>query len=413
MNDWTNLLPPMLSGTELNEKLACYPKYDPAIRNGSASERLLGLSSLYDIYIPGALSMEVYSKLYLATHRSIIKKQARKIVTIQLVQNRRRLLYQESGNGIIGGADSFTIIGQSGVGKSSAVSRAIRLINANGIIETNEPYSMILPCVQIQTPFDSSVRSMLLEILRVVDERLRTDYHASALRTRATTDMLISSVSNIALNHIGTLIVDEIQNVAGSKNGDALVSALTQLINSSGISIAMVGTPECEPFFGRAFRLARRSLGIECEPMRYDDTFREFCETLFSYCYVQKAPDFSEGTVSWLYEHSGGIPAIIIGLLHDALELSIYNGREQIDIQALELAYRQRLKMLHGFIEAGCPRRSSTGTVRSKAGELPLQIVDVADSHLLRKALDRSRDNGMPIVQMIKDSGILVKELRV
>jgi hypothetical protein len=413
MNDWTNLLPPMLSGTELNEKLACYPEYDPEIRNGNASERLLGLSSLYDIYIPGTLSTEVYSKLYLATHRSIQKKQARKTVTMQLVQNRRRMLYQESGNGIIGGADSFSITGRSGIGKSSTISSSLRLINSNGIIETNEPYSAILPCVQIQTPFDSSVRSMLLEVLRVVDERLRTDYHAIALRTRATTDMLISSVSSVAINHVGTLIVDEIQNVVGSKNGDSLVSALTQLINSSGISIAMVGTPECESFFGRAFRLARRSLGIECEPMGFNDAFREFCKKLFLYCYVQNTPDFTEGIVSWLYEHSGGVPAIIISLLHDAQELSIFNGREQLDIQALESAYKQRLKMLHGYIETGRPRRSSTGTVRRDAADIPLQTTYVEDAHLMRKALDRSRDNEMPIVQMVKDSGILVTELRV
>ena len=413
MIDWTQQLPPMLSSEELLKKLGCYPKYDPKIRGGSVSERLLGLLALYDIYIPGTMTTEIYNKLYLATHRSLRKKQDRKTVTMQLVQNRRRMLYQESGNGIIGGADSFTIIGQSGVGKSSAVSRAIRLINANGIIETNEPYAAILPCVQIQTPFDASVRSMLLEILRVVDERLRTDYHASALRARATTDMLISSVSSVALNHIGTLAVDEIQNVAGSKNGDALVSALTQLINSSGISIAMVGTQECTAFFQRAFRLARRSLGIECAPMRFDDAFRDFCRTIISYCFVQNEPECTEGIVLWLFEHSGGIPAIITSLLHDAQELSIYNGREQLDIQALELAYRQRLKMLHGYIEAGRPKHSPTGMVRSNTDGFPLQTVDIKDSHLMRKALDQARDNGMPIVQIIKNSGIQVTELRV
>jgi len=52
------------------------------------------------------------------------------------------------------------------------------------------------------------------------------------LISRATTDMLIGSVSQVALNHIGLLIVDEIQNVVNSKNGKSLVGALTQLINN-------------------------------------------------------------------------------------------------------------------------------------------------------------------------------------
>lgn len=413
MNDWTSLLPSMLSGEDLIKQLACYPEYDAKIRCSSVSERLIGLSSLYDTYIPGALSTEVYNKLYLATHRSIVKKQARKTVTMQLTQNRRKMQHQEIGNGIIGGADSFTIIGQSGVGKSSAVARAIRLINGKGIVETNAPFARILPCVQIQCPFDASVRSMLLEILRVVDEHLQTNYHTSALRSRATTDMLISSVSNVALNHVGTLVIDEIQNVASSRNGNSLVGALTQLINSSGISIAMVGTPECTTFFEQTFRLARRSLGIECGPMRYDDAFRDFCKDLFKYCYIQNEPELTEGILFWIFEHSGGVHAVIVNLLHDAQELSIENGRERLDIQTLELAYKQRLKMLHGFIDVGRSKRSSTGVAHHDTEALPPQIVDIADSYLLRKAAERARACGVSIVQIIRDSGVLVGELQL
>ena len=39
--------------------------------------------------------------------------------------------------------------------------------------------------------------------------------------------MLIGAVSQVALNHIGLLVVDEIQNVFNSKNGKSLVGTLT------------------------------------------------------------------------------------------------------------------------------------------------------------------------------------------
>ena len=149
----------------------------------------------------------------------------------------------------MGGSDSFTIIGTSGIGKSSAISRAITLITENRVIEAQNPYTQVVPCIIVQCPFDSSVKGMLLEILRKVDEVLDTKYYQNALRARATTDMLIGSVSQVALNHIGLLVVDEIQNVANSKNGKSLIGALTQLINNSGISICMVGTPESAVFF--------------------------------------------------------------------------------------------------------------------------------------------------------------------
>jgi len=57
--------------------------------------------------------------------------------------------------------------------------------------------------------------------------------------------------------------VDEIQNVANSKNGKSLIGSLTQLINNSGISICMVGTLESTKFFESAMQLARRSVGLQ------------------------------------------------------------------------------------------------------------------------------------------------------
>lgn len=122
------------------------------------------------------------------------------------------------------------------------------MITENHIIEIDKPYTQIIPCLIVQCPFDSSVKGMLFEILRKVDETLGSNYYQYALKARATTDMLIGSVSQVALNHIGMLVVDEIQNVVNSKNGKSLIGALTQLINNSGISICMVGTPESTVF---------------------------------------------------------------------------------------------------------------------------------------------------------------------
>ena len=46
------------------------------------------------------------------------------------MQEKVRCRSEQQYNGVIGGADSFTIIGKSGIGKSSAISRALRLIEA-------------------------------------------------------------------------------------------------------------------------------------------------------------------------------------------------------------------------------------------------------------------------------------------
>lgn len=148
--------------------------------------------------------------MYLSLLRSLQKKES-KLAVRQYSENHKGIRQQEY-SGIIGGSDSFTIIGASGIGKSSSITRALQLLTTEEIIEIKNPYSKIIPCVIVQTPFDSSVKGLLLEILRVVDEKLGSKYYSNALRTKSTIDMLIGAVSSVALNHIGLLVVDEIQH---------------------------------------------------------------------------------------------------------------------------------------------------------------------------------------------------------
>lgn len=344
--DILTLLPEMKSGKEIASEMAILPKYNENVRNENQAIRLMALSDLYNVYIPSAMSMEIYSKLYLALLRSLQKKGTKDAIK-QRYENHKAIM-QQSSVGIMGGSDSFTIIGCSGIGKSSAISRAINLITENRVIEIKQPYIKIIPCLVVQTPFDSSVKGLILEILRKVDEMLESDYYTNAVKSRnATTDMLIGAVSTIALNHIGLLIVDEIQNVVNSKNGKSLVEMLIQLINNSGISICMVGTPESKVFFEQAMQLARRSLGLEYGAMAYNEEFKGICKVLYSYQYVQQLAEITDAVIEWLYEHSAGVISVVVSLIHDAQEIAILNGKEVLNLETLNEAYQKRLSLLH------------------------------------------------------------------
>ncbi len=365
LSDIISVLPRMKSGDSLMNALKVLPEYNPEICSGDASVRLMTLSDLYKVYIPSQMSLEIYRKLYLALLRSLQKKGTK--LAIQQQNQNYRMIMQQEYSGIMGDADSFTIIGTSGIGKSSAISRAINLITEHRVIEAENPYTNVVPCVIVQCPFDSSVKGLLLEILRKVDEVLDSKYYQNALRARATTDMLIGSVSQVALNHIGMLVVDEIQNVANSKNGKSLIGSLTQLINNSGISICMVGTPESSRFFESAIQLARRSVGLQYTTMSYDQYFQEFCKVMFQYQYVQKRTEITDGISAWLYEHSAGITSVVVALIHDAQEIAILNSKETLNLEALNEAYQQRLSLLHGYIQPSISLGKQTSKIKKKA----------------------------------------------
>ena len=351
------------------------------------------------IFIPNKMSREIYSKLYLALLRSMQKKGTK--TAIEQRNQNYRAIKQLEYNGIIGGSDSFTIIGTSGIGKSSAINRAIDLISATGIIQTEKPYTKIVPCIVVQCPFDSSVKGLLLEILRKVDETLETKYYENAIRARATTDMLIGSVSQVALNHIGLLVVDEIQNVCNSRHGKSLVGMLTQLINNSGISICMVGTPESAIFFEQAMQLARRSLGLQYGTVEYNAYFTQFCKNLFSYCYVNKKATQTEAITQWLYSHSGGVISVVVSLVHDAQEIAILSGKEELSLDTLNEAYQKRLAMLHGYI---APAKVSHPATKTESAPIcSSKESDINDPHLIFDLVMKAKNEQLDIVALLRE----------
>ena len=382
-------LPSMLSGSELEQALTILPEYDPGIINENAAVRLIALSDMYKVFVPTQMSKEIYAKMYLSLLRSLQKKES-KLAVRQYSENHKGIRQQEY-SGIIGGSDSFTIIGASGIGKSSSVTRAVQLLTTEEIIETKNPYSKIIPCVIVQTPFDSSVKGLLLEILRVVDEKLGSKYYSNALRTKSTIDMLIGAVSQVALNHIGLLVCDEIQHVVNHKNGKTLIGCLTQLINNSGISIAMVGTPESAAFFTQAMQLARRALGLQYNAMPYGEEFYFLCASLYRYQYVKNAAPLDDSVVRWLYEHSNGI-STVVSLLHDAQEIAILDGSETLDLTTLRAAYQNRIAMLHPYISVTSKPQTSFTKKQQPIPEVECETEDISISTLVLRAKNECRN---------------------
>lgn len=407
LHDLIMNMPEMKQGQELISSLSVLPEYNEKIRDESQAIRLIALSAIHRIYIPSEMSIEIYSKMYLALLKSLQKKES-SIAVKQRYEN-YKAIQQQSYSGILGGSDSFTIIGTSGIGKSSAISRAISLITENHIIEIDKPYTQIIPCLIVQCPFDSSVKGMLFEILRKVDETLGSNYYQYALKARATTDMLIGSVSQVALNHIGMLVVDEIQNVVNSKNGKSLIGALTQLINNSGISICMVGTPESTVFFESAMQLARRSVGLQYTTMNYDEYFQSFCKVIFKYQFLKNHTEITAAITKWLYEHSAGVISVVISLIHDAQEIAILTGKEVLNLDTLNEAYQQRLSLLHGYIQPSVIQNNPTTRKKKAAASttmnqnMAMNQAEEKENYSIKAIAEKAKAENLDVVELLKN----------
>ena len=326
----TEYIPKLLLGDELKKALEVCPAYDAKIRESSTQERIMSLNSIYDIFYPSPMACEIYYKMHFAYTNALSKK-----------------YNQTTSYGVSGGRDSFSILGISGIGKSSAIERAISIISNNTILNINN--SKVIPFLVVQTPSDASIKGLLLEVLRLVDEHLGTRYYNDAVRSKSTVDMIIGLVSKVCANHLLVLVVDEVQHML-SKNGKGLANVLIQLINSSSITLCFVGVPESISFFESTPHLARRSVGLSYSVMENDFYFEEFCQLLFKYQYTQSYTTLTIDILNWLYMHSNGILATVIGLFHTAQEVAILDGEECLNIEIFNRVYQERFQMLHSHI---------------------------------------------------------------
>lgn len=405
-------LPKMLIGEELEQAMTFLPKYSIDICCLSASDRLLALESLSEIYVPSMMTYEIYSKIYLAMAHSLDKKNT-KLALKQSNQNYRQI-HGMNYSGVLGGSDAFSIIGPSGIGKTTAILKSMVLAGGMNTIVTEEPYDIIVPCISVQCPHDCSVKSLMFAILKEIDLAIGTNTFEIATKTRASIDVLITHVSQQLMLHGALLVVDECQNLCSKSkkntSGEKLISALTQLINNSGVSICLVGLPETMDIFNSEMQLARRNIGLHYKGLDFDDYFVHFCKTLFQYQYVANPCELTDGMLAWIYEHCKGIIAITISLFAEAQQIAIIDRTEKLDIGILSKAYENRMQPIQGFIEHTPIKQPAPCKKASYIQEKPMQNkinINIAD--IVRMAKNTKTD----VVPLLKEAGISICEVDV
>ena len=416
-NGWNIMdkVAPMFTGEALFEGMKVFPEYDESICNDNQAVRLMALDQIHSFYLPSSMGTEIYTKLYLAMIRALKKKES-KLAVQQRNLNGKNLracanAMEPSFGGIIGGSDSFSIIGCSGIGKTTTIERVIQLFRGEQVIEMENPYCKIVPVVSVQCPFDCSAKSLLLAVLQKVDTALRTNYCANMIRGKANINTILISTAQILLNHVAILCIDEVQNLIKHRAGMQLCSMLTELLNESGISIIFVGTPEVQTFFHSVDYLARRTIGINYGRCSYDEYFKDFCRQLWKYQYVQHRSEISEVIMHWLYEHSAGTIAHVKFLFYTAQELSMLNGREIVDLQALEEAY-DRMSMLHAHIQPEVNLQKGAGAKKKTSGKKKKAVsvnegtdtVSFAEGNVVQHALNKGTDNVWTFAEVAKES---------
>lgn len=386
-----------LAGDELIKTLTVLPPYREGLKE--IPDRLTALLDIYKIFIPSRSAPDIYNRMYLALLNSLEKKNS--LLEVGLQNDNFRAVKGLKRYGVIGGLESFRITGTAGLGKTSSVQRCAEIITDKILISSN-PYREIIPILFIECVADGSFKSLLYSILQAVDEMLNTTYFVSNKHVTATVDALLAAVSNVLINHVAILVIDEIERVANdSRKGITLINYLTQLVNQSNIAICFVGNESANRYFETKEYMSRRTIGISIHKMDYDDYYFNFVRTLFNYQYTLKKVEFNAEYARLLYRLSNGIPSMLVSLFAETQRNAILSGKEELTPAAFEATFKDNFSTMAPYIESDkikVPLKKEVAEVRET------KSVPIDKQYLLYRAKEQAGKDFNKFISLLKDN---------
>jgi len=258
-------------------------------------------------------------------------------------------------------AESFSIIGVSGMGKTTAIERLLRLYPQ--VIRHDEYNGKLLNKTQIvwlkiDCPYDGSLSTLCKNFFQSIDTLLGTNYLAKyGILNRVTSTMLINMTRLVCLYGIGVLVIDEIQHLLQSKNDQyEMLNFFVTLSNTVGVPTVLIGTPSAKKLFTGNFRQARRvaSAGniIWDRMVENSPEWEVFLESLWEFqCLRERVPLTKELKRAFYYECQG-ITSVAISLFVLAQDRAVAEGSERLTAQLLKTTVEKDLAFLMPMLKA-------------------------------------------------------------
>lgn len=366
-NPLIEALPPMdRSDDALMQDMAIMPTISEEERQLPACLRLDMAYRVLTLFIPLPPHFELLTTLSTCLRRSYTWRNPLQSATQTYLHHPLQGLGVSRTNSLRA-ASSFLIFvkGLSGIGKSRGIEACLRAIgpplirhvsyHGRALVETQ------IVWLKLSCPEDRSLKSLCRIILAAVDETLGEQRYCAQFQDdpRTTTVQLINTVLICLANeHVGILVVDEIQNLFASKGQPALevLNFLLRLREESGICVVMCGTYASLHLLQKKFRLSRRIAGGDIEMKRpadpKDPEWMNFVEILWNFQWLPSPRPFDQEHANVLFDLTQGIRGVAVSLFLLAQLDAIRQSSQEIDSAFLRTTWRLHFAQLDNAMAA-------------------------------------------------------------
>ena len=237
-------------------------------------------------------------------------------------------------------ASGFTLIGPSGMGKSTNLKNILDLYSQVIAHPEHNVYQLIW--IKVDCPHAGSLKGLCIDVFKEIDCLLGTNYFKKFGSTRNSEDYMLAQVAQLAhTHHLGMLVIDEMQNLVNARRTkDDLLNFLVKMDNIIGVPVIRVGTNEAYPILQGNFRNARRGTGeggVLWDRMKQENEVEwsewEFFvgeDGMWEYQWTKNYTPFTEEISQALYFETQGIIDLVVKLFKMVQWRAIAEGGDEI-----------------------------------------------------------------------------------
>lgn len=365
-NPFIEALPPIYSKGEVVDKLVVYPNYNDKERMLESHLRVHMVQRLFQCFQPLQIHLDLESRISRVIRQGYLARNPFRPEYAANLQDGYRMIQNLnfdlcSNKRFRTTAAGFTIIGVSGMGKTTAINRILATMPQ--IIVHSEyrgvKFSMCqLVWLKLDCPYDGAVKGLCMEFFSKVDSLLGTNYYKKHVSGRHTVDSMLSIMSQVARHTgLGMIVIDEIQHLKQAKSGgsEKMLNFFVTLVNTIGVPVVLIGTTKAMSVLQSEFRQARRGSGqgdMVWERLKKDNNWDLLMGAIWDYQWTKKEVPFTQEISDVMYEESQGIIDIAVKLYAMAQIRAIYSGVEEVTADLIRQVSKENLKLVQPMLEA-------------------------------------------------------------